>query len=104
MDPLARSQPRSVQITTSEVIIGRGAACDLRVSKGLTWVSNKHFTVGCAHTPEQTSTPEPWQHRRRLLVTSRDALCDTAPPPHRRDTMRHIYIKDHSSNGTYVSP
>ena len=30
--------------------------------------------------------------------------CDTAPPRHRRDTMRHAYIKDHSSNGTFVSP
>ena len=53
MDPLAKNQPRKVQITSSEVIIGRSQDCDLRVSKALTWVSNKHFTVGCAHTPEQ---------------------------------------------------
>ena len=71
MDPLAKNQPRKVQITSSEVIIGRSQDCDLRVSKALTWVSNKHFTVGCAHTPEQTSAPEPWQHRHRLLVTFR---------------------------------
>ena len=104
VDPLATNQPREVQITTSEVTLGRGGRCDLRISKGLTWVSNKHFTVGCAHT--RVSKPE----HRSLGSTAarqspgRDTLCESAPPCHRRDTMRHVYIKDHSSNGTYVSP
>ena len=90
-----------MQITTSEVTLGRGGACDLRISKALTWVSNKHFTVGCAHA--RLSKPE---HRSTAARQSpgRDTLCESAPPCHRRDTMRHAYIKDQSSNGTYVSP
>jgi hypothetical protein len=106
VDPLARNQPREVQITSSEVIIGRGAACEFRVSKSLTWVSNQHFTVGCAHThPSKPAHRSLRSSAAAARYPGRDALCDTAPPPrHRRDAMRHVYIKDHSSNGTYVRP
>ena len=45
-DPLASGQESVFHITNAEVTVGRGAQCEWRMSKRLTWISNRHFTLG----------------------------------------------------------
>ena len=45
-EPLVWSRAAVFPISSEKVTVGRGVNCNLRISKSLTWVSNRHFTVG----------------------------------------------------------
>ena len=45
--PLARDQPEVLKLKASEVIVGRNPQCHWRLSKALSWISNKHLALGC---------------------------------------------------------
>eukprot|EP00966_Prymnesium_polylepis_P056169 1299331-Prymnesium_polylepis.1 len=63
--PLARDQPEVLKLKGGEVIIGRNVQCNWRLSKALTWVSNKHLALGCAGRADCTAASRAGQRFAR---------------------------------------